>query len=307
MTTRKRRPSIGEKAIDTIRDAERNVEHVLTCMWDDLQAWQQDNHYIISGYRPATFSFKKSFASIYYFHNESVNIYTHLLGSVSSILLGLYLYSGIHQRYPTSTRSDILAFTTFFLSASTCLGLSATYHTISNHSHPIAKLGNQLDYLGIIILIVGSFLPTVYYGFLCHPHLIWAYSLMILSLGALCATVTVLPRFRTPKFRPFRAGMFVCLGGSGVIPVLHGISLAGFRPVYHRMGLPWVVIQGGLYVVGAAVYAARIPERFWPGRFDLVGSSHQIFHCFVVAAVLAQSKGLGMAFDWRHKGGDRCG
>jgi adiponectin receptor len=186
--------------------------------------------------------------------------------------------------------------------------MSATYHTISNHSHPVAKFGNQLDYLGIIILIVGSFLPTVYYGFQCYSHLIWVYSVMMVSFGALCAVVTFVPMFRTPKWRPFRAGMFVALGGSGVIPVLHGISLSGFDPVYHRMGLPWVIIQGILYVVGAGIYATRIPERFYPGRFDLIGSSHQIFHCFVVAAALAHLKGLVEAFDFLHDAGhsDLC-
>ena len=59
------------------------------------------------------------------------------------------------------TSSDIIAFTFFFAGAIVCLGMSATYHTISNHSQLVNKLGNQLDYVGIVALITGSFVPSV--------------------------------------------------------------------------------------------------------------------------------------------------
>jgi adiponectin receptor len=212
----------------------------------------------------------------------------------------------VGPRYAHATRSDITAFSTFFLSATTCLGLSATYHTISNHSHSVAKFGNQLDYLGIIILIVGSFLPTVYYGFLCHATLMYTYWLMMALFGTACAIVTFNPRFRTPKYRSFRAAMFVALGGASVIPVLHGVHLYGVVALQERIGMSWVLIEAVLYITGAAIYAARVPEKFWPGRFDLLGSSHQVFHCFVVAAALAHLKGLMVAFDAVHRRGGRC-
>lgn len=41
---------------------------------------------------------------------------------------------------------------------------------------------------------------------------------------------------------------------------------------------------GGLvYIGGALIYAFRFPERYFPKRFDLLGSSHQIFHVAVIA------------------------
>ena len=240
--------------------------------------------------------------------NKTVNIYTHLLGAHLFLALLPWTPQLLH-RYPTATASDITAFSTFLLSAVTCLGLSATYHTISNHSHRIAKFGNQLDYLGIIILVVGSYLPTVHYGFhQCHPSLGRIYSAMMLLHGAACTVVTLKPRFRTPTYRPFRAGMFVLLGVSGMIPVVHGMRLYGGAAVLDaRIGLRWVLAEGAMYILGAGIYAARVPERWVPGRFDLVGASHQIFHCFVVAAAVAHLKGLVVAFDFLHeKGGGKC-
>lgn len=51
-------------------------------------------------------------------------------------------------------------------------------------------------------------------------------------------------------------------------------------------------MEGLLYIAGAGIYAARVPERFAPGRFDLLGASHQVFHCLVVAAAGSHLVGL---------------
>jgi len=48
---------------------------------------------------------------------------------------------------------------------------------------------------------------------------------------------------------------------------------------------------------------ARIPERFAPGRFDVFGSSHQIFHVLVLAAAVTHLVGLTKAFGFRHSSG----
>ena len=64
-----------------------------------------------------------------------------------------------------------------------------------------------------------------------------------------------MPSFRTPKWRPFRAGMFVAMGASAIIPVLHGIFLFGADQLQRQIGLSWLVLQGVLYISGAAIYA----------------------------------------------------
>lgn len=96
--------------------------------------------------------------------------------------------------------------------------------------------------------------------------------------------------------------MFVAMGGSAVIPVLHGLKLYGRVALDERIGLSWVLLEGALYISGAAIYAARIPEKWSPGRYDLYGSSHQIFHFLVVAAAGAHLVGLVKAFDYLHGG-----
>ena len=314
MSTRQRRQDppkgTGSSQPETVVEAalkqpSRLVKKLLH--WDDLPHWQRDNQHILTGYRPASFSFWGSLHSLTYLHNESVNIYTHLLPSLLAIPAAYSLHKALAPRYETATQADVVAFGCFFAGAAFCLGMSATYHTVSNHSPQVSRIGNAFDYVGIVGLIVGSFVPSVYYGFYCEPGLQRRYWTMICSIGLGCACVSILPRFRTPQWRPFRAAMFVGMGLSAVVPILHGIKAYGLEREMRQIGLGWLVLQGLLYILGAAIYAARVPERLRPGHFDLWGSSHQIFHVLVVCAAVAHLTGLLRAFDYRHSGiAERC-
>jgi adiponectin receptor len=137
--------------------------------WDNLEHWMQDNHHIQSNYRRASYSYARSFASIFHVHNETVNIWTHLLPAMLSLPSAAVLYNTLKPRYEKATSADVAAMSFFFLGTLLCLGMSAIYHTLSNHSPKVSKTWNQLDYAGIACLIAGSFVPSVYYGFWCEP------------------------------------------------------------------------------------------------------------------------------------------
>jgi adiponectin receptor len=94
--------------------------------------------------------------------------------------------------------------------------------------------------------------------------------------------------------------MFVMMGLSAVVPVIHGLKLYGLEQMRKTIGLDWVVLQGVLYILGAGIYAARVPEKWNPGRFDIWGSSHQIFHVLVVLAAASHLVGLIKGFDYEH-------
>ena len=94
--------------------------------------------------------------------------------------------------------------------------------------------------------------------------------------------------------------MFAAMGLSAVFPVAHGVRTLGVDYLNKTMALPWLVTHGILYLVGAAIYATRIPERWSPGSFDIWGHSHQIFHVLVLIAAGTHLTGLIKAFDYRH-------
>ncbi|KAI2034003.1 hypothetical protein LOZ45_000624 [Ophidiomyces ophidiicola] len=143
----------------TLRATKAVKTTVRTITWDDLPHWLRDNPHIHSGYRPASASFVASFKSLTYVHNETVNIYSHLLPSLLSLPVFFTIYTAVSSRYESASYADIAVFSCFFAGAAFCLGMSAIYHTISNHSPFVAYIGNACDYVGIVGLIVGSFVP----------------------------------------------------------------------------------------------------------------------------------------------------
>ncbi len=55
--------------------------------------------------------------------------------------------------------------------------------------------------------------------------------------------------------------MFVLMGLSAVFPVLHGLRLYGASQMKKQIGLSWLVLQGGIYILGAAIYAVGVVMR----------------------------------------------
>ncbi|MCJ1280456.1 hypothetical protein MMC21_008284 [Puttea exsequens] len=262
--------------------------------WDDIPYWQQDNEFILSGYRPASGSFIRSYQSLVYANNETVNIYSHIVGAALFLLLPVLYYN------PAASIADVVVFSTFYYGVATCFFLSSTYHIIANHSPDVQRLGNQLDYLGIVILMWGSTIPSIYYGFYCDPKLQKAYWANVSVLASLCVIATLHPRFRHPALRPYRAAMYAALGLSAVVFVVHGLLLHGWARQKMRMSLDCMGVMALFNLVGAAIYAARVPEKWQPLRYDIYGNSHQILHVAVVLAGLAHMVGLLRAFKYVH-------
>ncbi|KAK3809451.1 MAG: hemolysin-III related-domain-containing protein [Benniella sp.] len=197
------------------------------CHWDEVPAWLQDNPAIWNGYRRPTFSYKKCLASLGFLHNESVNIWTHLLGALACIVGAPIIYFKMFDVLDTIRWTDVVVFYAFLAGAIMCLGMSALFHAFSCHSEPVCHQWNRCDYVGIVFLIAGSFYPAIFYGFYCFR--IWqiTYIAMITLFGAATVVTVIKPKFRTPQYRWVRSSMFLAMGLSAVFPVIHGLVLYG--------------------------------------------------------------------------------
>jgi adiponectin receptor len=150
--------------------------------YEKLPEWRQDNPYILASYRPISNSYLQSVKSLAYLHNQTGNIYTHLLFLIP--VLGLVTYSslmlyGFETSLVSPRNDDILAFSAFFGGAAACMALSTAYHTFANHSEAVALRGKQLDFAGILCLIWGSLMPTLFYTFPCEVGLMRAYMVVV--------------------------------------------------------------------------------------------------------------------------------
>lgn len=57
--------------------------------------------------------------------------------------------------------------------------------------------------------------------------------------------------------------------------------------------------MGGCYLLGATVYASRVPERWVPGWFCYGFHSHSVFHLLVVAAAYVHYHACTILLAWR--------
>lgn len=253
-----------------------------SCDYCNLPTWLQHNDCLLSGHRPPLPSFTACFQSMFRIHTETVNIWTHLLGCVFFIILAISSLSRLTNIH------EILAFSAFFAGAILCLGFSFIFHTLHCHSPRILTLFSRLDYCGITLLITGSFVPWLYFCFYCQFWIKLIYLSLTSTLGLCALVVSLLKQFGASSYRPYRAAVFTTFGLSGVIPGLHYLAIAGWD---RTVGIPLITLAF-LYILGAALYACRFPEKLLPGRCDIWFHSHQVFHILVVIATVINYQGL---------------
>jgi adiponectin receptor len=140
----------------------------------EVPDWCEPSPFILSGYRSPSHSWAASLASWSYCHNETGNIFSHLLPSLVLALGGLLI--GFDLSSP-----DEAAVALHLVSAILCLSLSTLYHTGLNHSPSVAYRWLQLDYGGILALILGNFISGVHFGFYCDPALKMLYWSLVSS------------------------------------------------------------------------------------------------------------------------------
>lgn len=155
---------------DTTIKASKAGRPVLLSFADMPDWFQRDNNkWILHGYRPISGSVRISFRSWSYVHNESVNIYSHLIPAALFLFGEWGVQQYLTQRYPGVAAADRIAFSIFMVAAVTCLSLSATYHTLLNHSQHMEHVCLRLDMLGVVIFILGDLVLGIYVIFWCEP------------------------------------------------------------------------------------------------------------------------------------------
>ncbi|XP_039394104.1 adiponectin receptor protein 1 isoform X1 [Mauremys reevesii] len=267
--------------------------------YDVLPDWLKDNDYLLHGHRPPMPSFRACFKSIFRIHTETGNIWTHLLGFVLFLFLGILTMLRPNMYFMAPLQEKVV-FGMFFLGAVLCLSFSWLFHTVYCHSEKVSRTFSKLDYSGIALLIMGSFVPWLYYSFYCSPQPRLIYLSIVCVLGISAIIVAQWDRFATPKHRQTRAGVFLGLGLSGVVPTMHFTIAEGFVKATTVGQMGWFFLMAVMYITGAGLYAARIPERFFPGKFDIWFQSHQIFHVLVVAAAFVHFYGVSNLQEFRY-------
>jgi adiponectin receptor len=254
---------------------------------DESHKFLLDNQFIHKGYRLYFNSIQKISKSIFMLHNETVNIWTHALGSLLFVyILFLFIFStdyssnSLHYKeYISSLHSDFIdtkysiqnklfelieeikkvevdgimkscdetmnmvlfmldrhensydiplqdvsrwPLLIYILSVVVCLVCSSVFHIFNAQSKFIKSFVITLDYIGISILICGSFFPPIYYIFYCNESLIYFYLISIVLASAIVfILISLISTFKQPYFKHFKNFSFLGLGLLGLVPIVH--------------------------------------------------------------------------------------
>ena len=252
--------------------------------FDELPTPWRGNPFIRRGYRFSE-SARDCVASAFLrLSNETFNIWSHALGLLVIAALAFYVYPA-SGNFPLSTNADVLLTALFFGAAAKCLVCSTLWHTMNSIADvALMRRFACIDYTGISLLVAASIMTTEYAAFYCEPASRAAYLLATAALGLAGTILPWHPAFNRADRAWARVAFYVTLGATGFAPVVQLCWTRGPRWVGYFYAP--VLKSIAVYVAGAVLYAARLPEKLLPGAFDYVGCSHNIWHVAVVCGIV---------------------
>lgn len=181
-TKKRNMRSADRKVMETLNDGPEAGPW--TVAWDEAPDWQRDNKYILRGYRPGSTSYSKVVDSLKFSHNETCNIYTHLLGALLLPLVAVGFMQVLSEpRFLTVSGRDYIVLGIFLCSAECCLVFSTAYHLLGCHSYTLEQFWLRMDLLGIVAVTVGTSVSGIYYVFACHPSLRALHCTLVRHIG----------------------------------------------------------------------------------------------------------------------------
>ncbi len=230
----------------------------------------RENRYIVFGYRFSK-SHSSAIKSVFHLHNETANIWSHLLGALLVFGLATWHYPSTHI-YQLSSWGDRLVMFAFLAAAIKCLLFSVVWHTFANISTlHLRQRFACFDYSGITILIIASIITTEHISLRDFWALRIGFVLFSFFAGVAGIIFSWSPQFDKPDSRALRIGFFIGLAALGAMAFVTSSCIKGFMYTLNLYSPLFVSFAG--YLVGVVFYGCLIPERW---RSDVVIDNFEI-------------------------------
>jgi adiponectin receptor len=231
--------------------------------------------------REYTTSHRQSIVSIAHLHSETVNVWSHLLGTLWFCTSAMRLTNTATSLFSPST-AGVYA---YLLANIFCFACSTLYHVFADHSE--ADFWLRLDYLGIVCAIWASSVSFVALSFSCHSREQYVYMVVVTAAAALCSVRLLGNSQPSCLERRSRISTYVALGSLATLPAFRCWHLGRDFGLLTDFGT--LVIINAL---GGVIYATHLLDKAIGMRFGVLGASHQIMHILAVAGALVYEQGL---------------
>ena len=239
---------------------------------------------IFTGYRPANMPWSFYFRSLFWIHNETGNIWTHLLSAVFMATMIHSLTSNIESDKILSAHGLVI----FAVGSISMFLISATAHLLHSKSHEAHYLTFCFDFLGIVLY--GYSQGVV--GFYCSGSVLFyktfatAYRWMLAVIPPCCVVGLALARtiYVEPCFKKklLQIGpcciSFICTQ----LPVVCRMYECLNQDLCQNSSVVYHAVSWFFFILSGILFSFHQPERIFPGKFDIWGHGHQLFHMSVL-------------------------
>ena len=200
--------------------------------------------------------------------------------------------------YNKTNHSDLYPFlySIHYIASILCSLLSTVYHFGMCHEkgedfyHKLITF----DMLGIWLASTFTNVAFIKATFYC---LFWWDKLVLPLYG--CTAVIALVLSARGKNARERLRPLVYLGASRILLYTsrYALAFAGYPTA--RVSTTWIFFAAECFgCLGGIVNVSRFPERWFPGKFDYLGNSHNIMHILVIGCPLACHFATVIDFQW---------
>lgn len=263
----------------------------------------------MSGYRPVNHrSLWQCSQSIFQLHNESVNILTHFVSAALFWYLSLCyykkdktplapFYSKGETTDATNSRRDSRVIATLCVSFASVFSASFVAHTFCSYSEAAEYVLFRIDWTMICVAMFGSCTTVAHFAFFHHPKrsIFWRN-----AFAGSCIFMAMV--VNTSAFASLPTGLKT-LGPLIPVPCIAGLLLSVATTLPKPESAKFLQVISGpiaLSIFGLSVYGSQIPERWFPGRFDLTGGSHSFHHIWTTTYAIWMVRKSVQWSKWRN-------
>ena len=255
--------------------------------------------FVHSGYR-AHLPLRTAVCSAFALHNETFDIWSHFMPALGFAAL---LCGALDCPISDGSRPAMLLYAAAHLGVFSVSTLAHTCHVVNARLH--ARLF-QLDWSAIAVAIFAQLSMPVFFGTNCdsdgEARRLWLSSVLAVPCAALfiAANTPLWPTLDKPTKVAFTLPLAPCAAWT-LREVWRGLASTEERATLFLPLLPPL----GITLLGVTVYARKLPERWWPGRFDLIGHSHNWHHIWTTTNAILGLRNV-LAWDRALVAGGRC-
>uniref|UniRef100_A0A8C1FFT8 Progestin and adipoQ receptor family member IIIa n=1 Tax=Cyprinus carpio carpio TaxID=630221 RepID=A0A8C1FFT8_CYPCA len=247
--------------------------------YEQVPGFLRENPYITDGYR-AYLTSRLCIKSLFILSNETVNIWSHLLGFFLFFTLGVYDLLAVLPMLDAS-REDYVIYSIGLFCFQVCMLCSVGYHLFCCHrSEKTSRRWMALDYAGISIGIICCYVPGVFYAFYCNNRKRRSDNVPL----ELRRYSDLSQHIQEPQ-NVLAAGVPGNCSGHDVGSVLCPDTPSLLDQEVAEASLSYILCCGGIWPnshlsLDLAQWGFQL--RHSPGQLNYLGFSHQVWHILVV-------------------------